>query len=164
MLPSAGSDDQENPQSRTNDASVVRRIGWGAVALLLVSCTHNNYTPNVIQLSPSGTKTSPADEPIKSSFTLTAVEDGYTGQFTADTTVGTCWVVQSPTTSGGAWVVVPQGTTCAQHDVEQIKVTDQKGNSAVTYIRGTGSAYGGNGTQLFGPREIHHGRAPVRLR
>jgi hypothetical protein len=124
---------------------VLRRLCSAAAATsLLVACTHSDYMPNVVQITPNGTKTSPANEPIKSSFTLSAVEDGYTGQFTADTIVGTCWVVQSPVTSGGAWTVVPQGTTCDQHDVEQIQVKDTNGNSAVTYIRGTGSIGSGS--------------------
>ena len=108
------------------------------VALAITACSHNDYMPNVIQLSPSGTATNPAKQSIQSSFTLTAEEDGYTGQFTAQTIVGTCWVVQAPTTTSGAWVVVPEGVTCGTNlNVEQIKVTDQKGNSAVTYIRST---------------------------
>jgi hypothetical protein len=65
-----------------------------AIALGLVSCTPNYYTPNVIKITPNGTEASPAGESIKSSFTLIAVEDGYTGQFTAQTIVGECWVVQ----------------------------------------------------------------------
>lgn len=94
--------------------------------------------PNVIQLNPNGTRTNPATQSIHKSFTLFAVEDGYTGQFTADTIVGKCWVVQAPISTGGAWVVVPQGVTCASDlDTEQIQVKDAKGNSAVTYIRGT---------------------------
>jgi hypothetical protein len=103
----------------------------------LVACTHSYYFPNVIQLSPSGTSTNPAPESIKRSFRLTAVEDGYTGPFTADTVVGTCWVVQIPITSGGAWTVAPQGATCSKPDTEKILVKDQKGNSATTYIRST---------------------------
>lgn len=120
--------------------SVLRRFFAAAFALLLAACTHNNYTPNVIQISPHGTKGSPAKEPITSSFTLFAVEDGYSSDFTADTIVGKCWVVQTPLTTGGAWTVVPQGSTCDEHDVEQIQVKDQKGNSAITYIRGVGKA------------------------
>ena len=120
--------------------NVPRRVLLLAVfGAALNACTHSNYMPNVIQLSPNGSAASPAQESIASSFTLTAVEDGYTGEFTAQTVVGTCWVVQSPVTSGGAWVVVPQGNTCAQLDTEKIQVTDQKGNSAVTYIRGSNS-------------------------
>jgi hypothetical protein len=105
------------------------------VALGLIGCTHSDYMPNVIQLSPLGTAASPAPESITKSFTLTAVEDGYTGPFTAQTIVGTCWVVQAPITSGGAWVVVPQGSTCGTGEIDKIQVKDQKGNSAVTYIR-----------------------------
>jgi hypothetical protein len=113
-----------------------RRFFLAVVCLAgLPACTHSNYMPNVIQVSPSGSSTDPAKEAIAKSFTLTAVEDGYTGLFTADTVIGTCWVVQAPVTSGGAWVVVPQGTTCAQLDTEKIQIKDQKGNSAVTYIR-----------------------------
>jgi hypothetical protein len=109
-----------------------------AVAVVgLAACTHSNYMPNVIQLSPSGSSTNPAPESISRSFTLTAVEDGYTGEFTADTVVGTCWVVQAPISTGGAWTVVPQGTTCSKLDTEKILVKDQKGNSAATYIRST---------------------------
>lgn len=93
--------------------------------------------PNVIQLTPSGSASSPASESIKSSFTLIAVEDGYTGEFTAETIDGTCWVIQAPVTSGGAWTVVPQGTSCAKQSVEKILVKDSKGNSATTYIRST---------------------------
>jgi hypothetical protein len=103
----------------------------------LSACTHSDYTPNVIQLTPNGSKSNPAPESIASSFTLLAVEDGYTGSFTADTIVGTCWVVQTPVTTGGAWTVVPQGSTCDKLDTEQIRVTDQKGNAATTYIRST---------------------------
>lgn len=108
------------------------------LALVLGACTHNNYMPNVIQVSPSGTAASPARQSVTKSFTLTAVEDGYTGNFTAQTIVGECWVVQSPITTGGAWTVVPQGTTCASDlDTEQIQVKDTNGNSATTYIRST---------------------------
>jgi hypothetical protein len=103
----------------------------------LAACTHNDYMPNVIQLTPSGSATKPAPEPVTKPFTLFAVEDGYTGNFTAQTVVGTCWVVQSPVTNGGAWQVVPQGVTCSQHNVEQIRVTDTNGHAAVTYIQGT---------------------------
>jgi hypothetical protein len=103
----------------------------------LAGCTHSNYTPNVIQLDPNGSSTNPAPESISRSFQLTAVEDGYNSPFTADVVVGTCWVVQSPLSTGGAWVVVPQGTTCSKLDTEKILVKDQKGNSAATYIRGT---------------------------
>lgn len=106
-----------------------------AITLGLAACTHSDYMPNVIQLSPSGTAAKPADQSIKSSFTLTAVEDGYTGQFTAQTIVGKCWVVQAPTTTSGAWIVVPQGLTCGSDlDTEQIQVKDTNGHSAVTYI------------------------------
>jgi hypothetical protein len=108
-----------------------------AVAAGLAACTHSTYMPNVVQLNPHGTSTSPAPESIGSSFTLTAVEDGYTGQFTADTIVGECWVVQSPVTTSGAWTVVPQGLTCSKLGTEQIEVKDTNGNSAVTYIRST---------------------------
>jgi hypothetical protein len=91
--------------------------------------------PNVIQLSPHGTQTSPASESSTKPFTLTAVEDGYTGEFTADTIEGTCWVVQTPVTSGGAWTVVPQGSGCGAGQVNEIRVTDQKSNSATTFIK-----------------------------
>jgi hypothetical protein len=101
----------------------------------LVACTHNDFMPNVIQLSPSGTSASPAAEPITRSFTLIAVEDGYTGEFTAQTIAGTCWVVQTPVTTSGAWTVVPQGESCGRNETNEIKVKDQKGNSAVTYVR-----------------------------
>jgi len=100
----------------------------------LAACTHNDFMPNVIQLTPSGTPTNPAVEPITKSFTLIAVEDGYTSQFTAETVAGMCWVVQAPITTGGAWTVVPQGVTCGQNEVDEIKVKDMKGNSAVTYV------------------------------
>lgn len=95
--------------------------------------------PNVVQLTPHGTQANPAPEPISSPFTLIAVEDGYTGQFTADNVHGTCWVVQVPVTSSGAWTIVPQGKTCEKHDVEELVVKDTNGNSASTYIRGTGT-------------------------
>lgn len=101
----------------------------------LVACTHNNFTPNVIQLTPSGSSASPVPEPVTRSFTLIAVEDGYTGAFTAQVTTGTCWVVQTPVTTSGAWTVVPQGVSCGQSQANEIQVKDQKGNSAVTYIR-----------------------------
>lgn len=116
----------------------MRLVAALAIVLTLVACTHNDFMPNVIQLSPSGTATNPAPQSIKSSFILTAVEDGYTGSFTAETVAGKCWVVQSPITTGGAWTVVPQGTTCATKlNVERILVKDQKGNQATTFIRST---------------------------
>lgn len=92
--------------------------------------------PNVVQITPSGTPSKPAPVSIAKSFTLIAVEDGYTGNFTAQTVVGKCWVVQAPVTTSGAWTVVPQGLTCnSDRDVEQIQVKDTNGNSANTYIR-----------------------------
>jgi hypothetical protein len=115
--------------------SVDRRFVAFAIALGVVSCTPNYYMPNVIRLTPNGTASSPAAESIKSSFTLIAVEDGYTGQFTAQTIVGKCWVVQTPIETSGAWTVVPQGPTCSKLDTEQIQVKDTNGHSAVTYIR-----------------------------
>jgi hypothetical protein len=122
---------------RTNQRSVYRLFIGFVVAAGLAACTHNNYMPNVVQLSPNGTASKPAPESIESSFTLTAVEDGYTGQFSADTIRGECWVVQSPVTTSGAWTVVPQGLTCSKLDTEQIQVKDTNGNSAITYIRST---------------------------
>jgi hypothetical protein len=119
------------------DAWILRWRCVGIIAMGLSACTHSDFMPNVIQLTPNGTSANPAPESVSKSFTLYAVEDGYTGQFTAQTIVGECWVVQTPVSSGGAWTVVPQGTTCNQGNVEQIKVKDQKGNSAVTYIRST---------------------------
>jgi hypothetical protein len=120
-----------------NKDSGVRRILLGlAIVLGLGGCSTNSYyMPNVIQLSPHGTPTNPADQSIEKSFTLSAIEDGYTGEFTADTIVGQCWVVQAPISTSGAWVVVPQGSTCASKlDTEQIQVKDTNGHSAVTYI------------------------------
>jgi hypothetical protein len=114
----------------------MRRIAIAvAVAGGLAACTHTNYMPNVIQLTPNGTKAQPAQQSIAKSFTLIAVEDGYTGEFTAQTIVGACWVVQSPVTTAGAWTVVPQGSTCSRLDTEEIQVKDTNGHSAVTYIR-----------------------------
>ena len=116
---------------------VDRRFLTLAMALGVVSCTPNYYMPNLIRITPNGTASSPAAESIKSSFTLIAVEDGYTGLFTAQTIVGKCWVVQTPITTSGAWIVVPQGLTCSKLDTEQIQVKDTNGRSAVTYIRST---------------------------
>lgn len=117
-------------------AFVVRLLPVMAVVLGLAACTHNDYMPNVVQITPSGTPTAPAPVSIAKSFTLIAVEDGYTGVFTAQTIVGKCWVVQSPVTTTGAWTVVPQGPTCSSdRDVEQIQVKDTNNHSAVTYIR-----------------------------
>lgn len=116
---------------------VDRRFLTFAIALGVVSCTPTYYVPNVIRLTPNGTASSPAGESIKSSFTLIAVEDGYTGQFTAQTIVGECWVVQTPIITSGAWIVVPQGHTCSKLNTEQIQVKDTNGHSAVTYIRST---------------------------
>jgi hypothetical protein len=93
------------------------------------------YMPNVIELTPSGTMSNPAKQSIRSSFTLIAVEDGYTGVFTAQVVEGTCWVVQTPIMTSGAWTVVPQGTSCPKLPTEKILVKDQKGNSAVTFIQ-----------------------------
>lgn len=115
--------------------SLVRRALAVVAVAALVACTHNNFMPNVIQLTPSGSSASPAPEPITKSFTLIAVEDGYTGEFTAQVTTGDCWVVQTPVTTSGAWTVVPQGPGCSQNTANEIKVKDQKGNSAVTYVR-----------------------------
>jgi hypothetical protein len=112
-----------------------RLVQVAVTAAGLVACTHSNYMPNVIQLTPNGTATSPANESIKRSFTLIAIEDGYTGQFTAETITGKCWVVQTPVTTSGAWTIVPQGSTCASHlGTEPIHVTDTNGHSATTYI------------------------------
>ncbi len=108
-----------------------------AIALGLVSCTPAYYMPNVIRITPNGTASAPAAQSITSKFTLIAVEDGYSGLFTADTVVGECWVVQTPVTTSGAWTVVPQGVTCSKLDTEQIRVQDTNGHSAVTYIRST---------------------------
>jgi hypothetical protein len=104
-------------------------------SFLLASCTHNNFMPNVIQITPNGTQANPAKVSSTEPFTLTAVEDGYTGNFTADTIKGTCFVVQTPVTSGGAWTVVPQGTGCGAGTANEIQVTDQKGNSATTFVQ-----------------------------
>jgi hypothetical protein len=117
-------------------ASCRRLVVAAAVAAGVVACTHSDFMPNVIQVSPHGTASSPASQSIQKQFTLIAVEDGYTGQFTADTVKGTCWVVQAPVKTTGAWIVVPQGSTCASDlDVETILVKDTNGNSAKTYIR-----------------------------
>jgi hypothetical protein len=105
------------------------------LALSLAACTSSYYMPNVIQLSPSGTAAKPAIKSTASSFTLIALEDGYTGMFTAETTAGTCWVVQTPVTTTGAWTVVPQGSTCAVRQTDKIEVKDTNGHSASTYIR-----------------------------
>jgi hypothetical protein len=113
-----------------------------AAAIGIAGCTSNYYTPNVIRLDPSGSSSDPATQSIASSFTLIATEDGYTGQFTADTIVGTCWVVQSPVTTSGAWTVVPQGVTCPKHEVDEIQVKDTNGHSAETYIRSVGNSDG----------------------
>ncbi len=114
----------------------MRLLPAAAVVLALAACTHNDYMPNVVQITPSGTPSAPALVSIQKSFTLIAVEDGYTGQFTAQTIVGKCWVVQSPVTTSGAWIVVPQGATCSSdRNVEQIQVKDTNNHSAITYIR-----------------------------
>jgi hypothetical protein len=113
----------------------LRLLLVAGLAVAFAGCTHSDFDPNVIVLHPNGTSSSPAAQPITKSFTLFAVEDGYTGQFTADTIKGDCWVVQTPVSTGGAWTVVPQGTTCDKLDTEQIRVEDQKGNSATTFIR-----------------------------
>jgi hypothetical protein len=115
--------------------STARLLLTAAIVFGLAACTHNDYMPNVIQLTPNGTAANPAGRPITSSFTLIAQEDGYTGQFTAETIVGKCWVVQAPVTTSGAWTVVPQGLTCSKLGTEQIRVRDTNGHSAVTYIR-----------------------------
>lgn len=106
-----------------------------AIAAGTAACTASYYMPNVIELTPSGSSSNPAKQTITASFTLIAVEDGYTGDFTAQTSDGTCWVVQTPITTSGAWTVVPQGSSCSKLGVEKIQVKDQKGNSAVTYIQ-----------------------------
>lgn len=115
-----------------------RFVGAAVIASGLVACgPAKYYMPNVIMLSPAGTLSNPAPQSISRSFTLTAAEDGYTGEFTAQVVAGTCWVVLAPITNSGAWTVAPQGTTCPKLDTEKILVKDQKGNSAVTYIRST---------------------------
>jgi hypothetical protein len=114
---------------------MIRSVCLVLASLVLASCTHNNFMPNVIQLSPNGTQANPASESLTQPFTLTAVEDGYTGQFTADVIKGSCWVVQTPVTSGGAWTVVPQGSTCGTGAANESQVTDQKGNAATTFVK-----------------------------
>jgi hypothetical protein len=91
----------------------------------------------IIALSPSGTVSAPANESILTPFVLTASESGYSGNFTAKTIVGTCWVVQAPTTAAAAFVVRPSGLLCVggfNGDTEQIEVTDSLGHQAITYI------------------------------
>ncbi len=118
------------------DMSSPRRLLWiTAIAVGLVACTHNDFMPNVIQLTPNGTPGSPAIQSTKSSFTLIAVEDGYTGQFSAETIAGKCWVVRTPVVTSGAFTVDPQGLGCGRAQTDTIAVKDMKGNSAVTYIR-----------------------------
>jgi hypothetical protein len=135
--PNANARAQEALAPGAND-STVRLLPAVVVVFGLAACTHNDYIPNVVQITPSGTPSAPAPVSIQKSFTLIAVEDGYTGEFTAQTIVGKCWVVQSPVTTSGAWIVVPQGQTCSSdRDVEQIRVKDTNGHSAVTYIRST---------------------------
>lgn len=111
------------------------------LALFLTACHTNDMGNNngLIQLSPLGTAANPAEESINESFTLTATESGYTGNFAAQTIVGKCWVVQPPISSPGTWTVAPQGLLCiggSKADTEQIQVKDSNGNSAITYIRG----------------------------
>jgi hypothetical protein len=88
-------------------------------------------------LSPLGTAAAPANESIFSPFLLTATESGYSGNFTAQTIVGTCWKVQAPTSAPAAFDVAPSGLLCVgglNGDTEQIQVTDGNGHSAITYI------------------------------
>jgi len=111
------------------------------LALLLTACHTNDMGNNngLIQLSPLGTAASPAEESINYPFTLTATESGYTGNFTAQTIVGKCFVVQPPISSPGTWSVAPVGLICtggSKADTEQIQVKDSNGNSAITYVRG----------------------------
>lgn len=99
------------------------------------SSTPSAASGNVV-LSPMGTAANPANEAVvKGSFVLTASEAGYNGNFTAQTIVGSCWVV--PPTSEPAGFLVGQGLLCigGGSDIEQIKVTDSAGNSTITYIR-----------------------------
>lgn len=111
-----------------------------ALVLFLVAChTGGAGDNNSIALSPLGTASAPAEESIDFSFTLTATESGYSGNFTARTVVGKCFVVQPPTTSPGTWSVSPEGLICiggSKADTEQIQVTDSNGHSASTYVRG----------------------------
>jgi len=117
-----------------------------AASFSLASCSggggSSGGTPSippsgVIVLSPNGTASSPANESIASPFVLTASESGYNGNFTAQTIVGNCFVVQPPTTAPAAFTVSPAGLLCVggfNGDTEQIKVSDTLGNSAITYI------------------------------
>ena len=113
-----------------------------AIAVLVGCGGGGGIVPNpgasgVIVLTPLGTATSPAAESIYSAFTLTATESGYSGNFTAQTIAGVCWVVQAPTSAPATFVVKAAGSSCVGGSagiVDQIQVTDSLGHSAITYI------------------------------
>jgi hypothetical protein len=128
-------------------SALLRALPALCVAILIASagCSSGGGTPlpgptgasGTIVLSPLGSAASPAPESIYSTFTLTASESGYSGNFTAQTIAGMCWVVQAPTSAPSTFVVKAAGSLCVGAGggiVDQIQVSDTLGHSAITYI------------------------------
>lgn len=123
-----------------------------ALALLFVAagCGHrvccNSYTygPPLFQpmsVTPTGTLANPVNAPISSTFTITASEANYTGNFQAARTQGSCWIVQNPTVAAGnSFTLTATGQSCASGkgvEIDGFQVTDSFGQSITTYIRST---------------------------
>lgn len=123
-----------------------------ALALLLLAsgCAHRiccdsyTYGPPLmypINVSPLGTAANPVNRPISQSFTITASEQNYTGNFTAARVQGSCWIVQNPTAAAPAtFTVTASGQSCATgqgFEIDAFQITDSFGQSVTTYIRST---------------------------
>jgi hypothetical protein len=123
-----------------------------ALALLLLAggCAHRiccdtyTYGPPAsypISVSPSGTAANPVNKPISQSFTITASEQNYTGNFTAARVQGSCWIVQNPTAAAPAsFTLMATGQSCASgqgFEIDAFQITDSFGQAVTTYIRST---------------------------
>jgi hypothetical protein len=126
------------------------RLAALGLLVVLAGCGHrvccNSYTygPPLFQpmsVSPSGTLANPVNEPISKSFTITASEANYTGNFQASRIQGSCWIVQNPTAPAPAsFTVTATGQSCATgqgFEIDGFQITDSFGQVVSTYIRST---------------------------
>lgn len=118
-------------------------------ALALTGCGHrvccDSYAsygpPSGVVLSPASSVTSPANEPISSSFNLTPSERNYSANFHIAPVSGSCWVpAQNQIASGASFVMNASGTTCQSGkgtEIDVFQISDDQGKTTNAYIRGT---------------------------
>lgn len=109
-----------------------------------VCCDSYTYGPPAfypMSVSPSGTAANPVNEPISASFTITASEQNYTGNFNAARVQGSCWIVQNPSAAAPAsFTLTATGQSCASgkgFEIDAFQITDSFGQTVTTYIRST---------------------------